>query len=109
MSGSADGKFENFKLSFKVISLPSDLTLSPENRSSQKGALNARLLGKVPGVLSAVSTPPVAIGMGGLAKTCVLKYIGQDEEIRLCFNSGVYWLQLGQEATDALVYNAWQK
>ncbi|CDF40019.1 WD40-repeat containing protein, partial [Chondrus crispus] len=39
-------------------------------------------------------------GMGGIGKSCALRGLASDEEVRSRFCDGIYWLVLGQDATE---------
>ena len=77
------------------------VTLNFQDRNSEEGKLKRILLGKEIGVVAALSTSAVTLGMGGVGKTCALKETGHEDEMKQHYGGEVYWLSLCQDATDA--------
>jgi hypothetical protein len=57
------------------------------------------------GTLGSIDMAVGVMGMGGVDKTCTLKAIAVDREVRHKFNGGVYFLSLGKDARPHDVIN----
>jgi NB-ARC domain len=76
--------------------------------TSMEGNLKAAVMGSeareeriVAETCSATANRSIAaVGMGGLGKTCALKGIGHEDDVRHRYSGGVYYVSIGQDVTD---------
>eukprot|EP00178_Gracilaria_changii_P023026 TRINITY_DN68_c0_g1_i11.p1 TRINITY_DN68_c0_g1~~TRINITY_DN68_c0_g1_i11.p1 ORF type:complete len:1153 (+),score=198.74 TRINITY_DN68_c0_g1_i11:2850-6308(+) len=78
-----------------VPSNPPRLTLNYDSQTTYEGKLRAAILGASESRIVAV----LATGKGGVGKTCALKGLAEDNEIKREFGGGILYMELGNDAT----------
>eukprot|EP00178_Gracilaria_changii_P002243 TRINITY_DN13325_c0_g1_i1.p1 TRINITY_DN13325_c0_g1~~TRINITY_DN13325_c0_g1_i1.p1 ORF type:complete len:1137 (-),score=180.46 TRINITY_DN13325_c0_g1_i1:3414-6824(-) len=78
-----------------VPSNPPKLTLEYGSSITYEGRLRAAVLRKI----GSRKAPVVAIGQGGVGKTCALRGLAEDAEIKRVFSGGILYIELGNDAT----------
>lgn len=75
---------------------PPRLTLSYSTTDTYEGKLKAEILGSLQGKNRIVGV--VALGLGGVGKTCALRGLADDKQIRETFPDGILFIQLGNDS-----------
>eukprot|EP00178_Gracilaria_changii_P001969 TRINITY_DN1287_c0_g1_i1.p1 TRINITY_DN1287_c0_g1~~TRINITY_DN1287_c0_g1_i1.p1 ORF type:complete len:978 (+),score=154.69 TRINITY_DN1287_c0_g1_i1:525-3458(+) len=74
---------------------PPRLTLNYDSSTTDEGKLKAAVLRRSERRTVAV----LATGKGGVGKTCGLRGLGEDNEIKRAFGGGILYMELGNDAT----------
>ena len=82
--------------SLDVPENPGKVALHLENPHTPEGSLMEKVLDEQGG-----SVATVALGMCGFGKISALIGVGHNNSVKNCFTGGVYWMSLGQNATNA--------